>query len=76
MAKPEKLSKAKKGDEVFLGVSEYDIVNDGGSIRIMEVVKYQKVLSREKVMKRKAELLLEVESLDEILAQMDDLGVV
>ena len=75
MAK-EKLAKAQKGDDVVLGVSEYDVVNDGGSLRIMEAVKYQKVLSREKVMKRKAELLLEVESLDEILAQMDDLGVV
>ncbi|GAF92952.1 unnamed protein product, partial [marine sediment metagenome] len=46
------------------------------SLRIIEAVKYQKVLSREKVMKRKAELLLEIESLDEILVQMDDLGVV
>lgn len=67
--------KAQKGDLVPLEEPEFDVVNDGGSLRVSEIVKTQSVYSRAQILERKAKLEKEIENIDIVLKQMDNLGV-
>jgi hypothetical protein len=66
---------AKPGELVEYGGIEYDVVNDGGALRAVEVFANQKTFNREGVTARKAELERELTVIDALLAKMDELGV-
>ena len=75
MGESKTLVQAKIGDSVALGKPEFDVINDAEALRVTEAVKYQKAYTRAEVMKRKAELEIELGNVERLIAQMDLIGV-
>jgi hypothetical protein len=61
---------AQKGDLVAVREPEYDVVNDGRSIRMTEAVVVNTVLTPSGLQAKKEKLLEELKQIDIIIAEM------
>jgi hypothetical protein len=66
---------AKKGDLVEYETPEFDVVNDGNSIRVTEVTRASKVFSPDGILALRANYVRDLAYVDGILAEMVAKGI-